>query len=237
MNKWSISRLQSFEECPQRVKLRYIDKIPHLSPEEPDDSPRKEGIRIHKMCEDYLLNKTDDLPPEVEKYQAELHAIRILAESPSVDVSVERNEGATRKWEYVDNWKDACLLLAMDVSIYFRGMKKVLVIDLKTGKPEYGWKKIAEQAQLYMILCFLKYPDLEEANSEVWFVKYGKEHIRKLSLTREKAMSLLEKFRARSEKMMAATTFPSSPSQWNCRFCPYGPDKPKPGGDACPDGV
>ena len=68
---WSFSTLTKFEECPYRVYLNKVEKIP-----EPSGSAADRGTAIHTLAEDYVQGFVGELPDELSKYTESFKQLR-----------------------------------------------------------------------------------------------------------------------------------------------------------------
>ena len=93
------------------------------------------------------------------------------------------------------------------------------VIDYKTGR-QFG-NEIAhgQQALTYAIGSFLRYPDLQHVQTELWYLDHGT--VTEQSYTRDQALLFLPKLHERAMVMTSAESFPPNPSKSNCKWCSY----------------
>ena len=71
ITQWSYSRLKTYEQCPSKVKFRYIDKL-----SEPSSPQMDRGTRIHKLAEDFVTEKIDIIPDELMLFQTQFTMLK-----------------------------------------------------------------------------------------------------------------------------------------------------------------
>jgi hypothetical protein len=96
------------------------------------------------------------------------------------------------------------------------------VIDYKSGKRAGNEIKHTEQGQLYQLAAFMRYPELEIIDVEFWYTDIDELH--RVRYTKKQGLKYLKSFTDRGTKMVSAEVFPPSPSIFNCKWCPYGPE-------------
>ena len=78
---WSYSALKVYETCPYRSYIQKVKKVYE------DAGPAAErGSRIHKLAEDYVQTKIDELPDELKKFAAQFEDLRKLYCEGKVEV-------------------------------------------------------------------------------------------------------------------------------------------------------
>ena len=60
INRWSYSRLGTYESCPKKAYYRYIEKIP-----EEQHPAAERGIKIHGLAEQYIKGELEEMPKEL----------------------------------------------------------------------------------------------------------------------------------------------------------------------------
>ena len=135
-------------------------------------------------------------------------------------VELEGEWGFTIDWEPC-GWMEPGVWARIKLDAYVEESEtSARVIDYKTGK-QYG-NEIAhsQQALTYAIGSFLRYPDLEIARTELWYLDHGT--TMEKTYTRDQAMMFLPKLQERAINMTTATKFPPNPSTNSCRWCSFG---------------
>lgn len=90
-----------------------------------------------------------------------------------------------------------------------------------TGKKFGNEIKHAEQTQLYQLAAFLRYPELETIDVELWYT--DQDDLTHMKYTRSQGMRFFQNFNQRGIAMTSAEEFPPSPNVFACKWCPYGP--------------
>lgn len=223
LKAWSHSALAVFESCPYRAKLARIDKIPEPArpaPPNGKEHANDRGSRIHDHCESYVRHNTDLMLPEMIPFQKGFENLRILFKQGKVEME--------DMWCYDDAWRsidpkntaDTWLRVKVDV-IAFIEPDEAVVIDHKTGRKFGNEIKHGEQAQLYQLAAFLRYPELEKVTTEFWYL--DQDDISTQTYTRKQGLRFLKRFNQRGTTFTTTTDFTPKPNQNSCKFCPYGP--------------
>lgn len=221
ISAWSYSRLATFEQCPFRAKLAYVDKIPE--PERPLPPGKTEhandrGSRIHEAAERFVRGETE-LIPELATFAPELTELRENYKRGCV--SLEGEWGFDREWTPVawmapEVWAriklDAMVTLNDEVAV---------VIDYKTGKKSGNEVKHSDQGRLYAVGTILKCPTVQMITTEFWYT--DQDDITSTTYTRNEVLQMQERFTSRALRMTSATEFPARPNKFNCKWCPYSP--------------
>ena len=220
---WSMSRADTFENCPKRAKLQYLDKIP-----EPERGPPPKGMkewandrgsRVHDAAEAYITGQRDDLVAECEAFKAEFEHVRALREANEANVVTEQGWGFTKDWEPCD-WEDYDNIWARFIVdlLVFRNPYEAVVIDHKTGKRQWNEIKHGKQVQAYQLATFIRYPQLETITTELWYLDQNE--LFQQRFTRDQGMRFFKHFNDKGVAITTATEFPAQPGR-ACFFCPY----------------
>lgn len=232
IQQWSMSRLNTYEECPRRAYFSFVKKIPEpdrgpppLSKYPSGEWPHERGDRVHRELEAYVKG-IGDLPKEAEYFRPSLEGLRnMYAQSPD-KVILEQMWGFTQNWEPCDPFGSSVWgRLKMDVFVISDSTG--VAIDYKTGKRKFNEIKHGEQLILYVINAFLKYKELDKIVGELWYI--DQQDIHRREYTRSQAMHFIKNFDVRAHALCEDAEFTPKPSTWNCRFCPYGPGEDKTG--------
>lgn len=218
---WSYSRLVDFEQCKLRAKLKYIDRIPEPArplPPGKAEHANDRGTRIHDAGERFVRGGVE-LIPELKAFETEFHDLRNKYKHGMV--SLEGEWAVNKDWEPVA-WgdKDAWARIKLDAFVRLSKTHAV-VIDYKTGKKFGNEIKHAEQTQLYQLAAFLRYPELETIDVELWYT--DQDDLTHMKYTRSQGMRFFQNFNQRGIAMTSAEEFPPSPNVFACKWCPYGP--------------
>ena len=219
ITSWSHSRDTDFTKCKHLAFLKYVKRIPE--PERPlrpgqTEHANDRGSRVHDALEMYVSGQSDFFPQEARSFSVELEAMRRLYQAKTV--SLEGEWGFNRAWEPAD-WKTAWLRMKLD-SLVFLSKHEAVAIDYKTGAIFGNEIKHGEQLQLYTLACFLRYPDLEEVHTELWYLDH--DQLTRATFTRRRAMSLMSSWERRGNSITTCVAFPPNPNHHSCKFCPYG---------------
>jgi CRISPR/Cas system-associated exonuclease Cas4 (RecB family) len=219
---WSNSRLDTFESCPHRAYLQYVEKIPQpplVIPEGKDEHPLTRGLRVHDAAEAFV--KEDVLLiPELQSFEEQFLEARELFRTTPHNCIVEEDWAFNKEWKKT-GWRsdDTWGRLKLDLGIIDDDYMDI--VDYKTGK-KYGPKHI-QQGQLYAIVCFERFPQLQNVKTSFWYVDSGT--TLDATYTRLQGRILRDGYDQRARVMTETTVFPAKPSSWTCRFCPYGEGK------------
>lgn len=224
----SFSRLQDFETCKYRAKLKYIDRIPE--PERPLPPGKKEhandrGTRVHEAAELYVKGGVE-LVPELIEFKDQFEELRRMHKQGVV--TLEGEWAVTREWTPVA-WGSSDAWCRMKLDAFVKTSEDTArVIDYKTGKRYGNEIKHTEQGQLYQLATFMRFPELNQIVVEFWYLDHGETDIK--SYTREQGMQYFDKYNNRFTSVTECVDFPPNPNAFSCKWCPYK-------GNACEYGI
>jgi len=221
----SHTRWSAFRECPRRAWLAYVDKVP-----EPDDprggaSPLARGIRVHEACEAFLrapAGAPAPFPPEAAAFEAPLRHLRLVAEGDPGALVVEQ------MWEFDGDWApvsrpppaEVWLRAKLDAFVFLDAARTAAVaVDFKTGKRFGNEVKHEEQAQVYALCAFRRFPTLKSVHAEFWY--FDKALLHRTQYRWPAALRHFERWSAELRRVTDARTFPPAPSKQACRWCPF----------------
>lgn len=218
---WSYTRIEAYESCPYRAKLKFIDKI-----EEPEQKLPKgktehahdRGTRVHLAAEQYIKGE-GELIPELQgsKFVEKFEELRDLYAAGKA--SVEGEWGFTSNWEPTEwNGDDTWGRVKLDVHVHITD-SFARIIDFKTGKKFGNEIKHDQQGSVYSISSFFKYPAVEEQAVEFWYLDQN--DITYTPYTKTFSMKRLNVLQKRIDAMLDAREFPPTPSKFSCKWCPY----------------
>lgn len=95
------------------------------------------------------------------------------------------------------------------------------VIDYKSGRIYGNEIKHGEQMQLYQLNSFMRFPELETVDTELWYLDHGE--VRKQTFTRQQGLRFKSNFDRRGRDITTRTSFPPNPNAFSCQWCSYGP--------------
>lgn len=214
---WSYSRYADYKQCPLRFKLKYIDKL-----QEPGSPAMERGSAIHKEGEQYLIRKVRPrkVPAAYKHFAEEMEQLHRL------NPLVEQQWGFRRDWTPT-GWfgGDTWLRIVCDVVVKYDD-NTVDLIDFKTGR---RYETNREQVELFSCAPFLKWPEVEEVQTRLWYLDQDRDNEDLRTYKRKD----FEKIKADWEKkiipMFKDKRFAPTPNQ-KCRWCNFSKDK----GGPCP---
>lgn len=230
MKSWSFSSLGDFEKCRYYSYLKRVQKIPE--PERPLPPGKLEhandrGTRIHDHAEQFVRGKEKYALPEMRSFETEFLSLQNSFKAGMV--SLEGEWGMNAQWEPAD-WKAAWLRLKLD-ALVFLSPREAVAVDYKTGRKFGNEVKHAEQLQLYQLVTFLRYPQLETIHAELWYL--DQDELTSMTYQRHQGLRFQHKWNQRANTMMKAVDFPPNPNVYSCKYCMYGPK----GSGVCERGV
>jgi len=208
---WSYSALSTFEKCPYRSYLQKIKKLP-----EPQHPAAKRGTDIHDQAERYVRGEID-FPKTLKKFTESFETLRELFAKGQVEL--EGDWGFTQDWE-ICGWRaeDVWARIKLDALVRM-DETSARVIDYKTGRKFGNEVAHAQQALLYAISTFIRYPEIDFIKTELWYLDHAA--VAEQTYTREQAMLFYPKWVKRATTMTSATEFPPKPSKFTCKWCSY----------------
>ena len=210
---WSFSALQVFEQCPHRMYLKRVQKL-----EEPQHEAAARGTKIHDLAEKWVMGEAgEELPKELGKLPAGFEALREAYDDGRVEL--EGDWGFDIEWQTC-GWTDESVWARVKCdAVEFEDETSIRVIDYKTGKKFGNELKHNQQLMLYAVATFLRFPDCQFVNAELWYLDEGKTTSK--SYTREMAMKFHPTWHERALRMTTCNDFKPVPSKANCRWCHY----------------
>ena len=219
---WSFSKLGDFEKCKKYFWLKHEQKIPE--PERPLRPGQLEhandrGSRVHDSCEHYVRGDIGVLAPEAEKhFGPRLDLLRAMYALG--DVELEGEWGMDDDWE-ITEWNGAWLRLKLDALVHLSS-DQAIVIDYKTGRKFGNEVKHAQQLQLYALVAFLRYPELDTVDAQLWYIDVNETTSQ--AFTRSQALRFAKSFEKRGDAIVACNNWPANPNKFSCQWCLYGPE-------------
>lgn len=117
-------------------------------------------------------------------------------------------------------WVAAWLRLKLD-ALVFVGETEAIAIDYKSGRKYGNEIKHAEQLQLYQLVTFLRYPQLEKVTTELWYLDV--DELTQQTFTRQQGLRFLKNWNQRGTRMTTCEDFPPNPNIHSCKWCMLGP--------------
>lgn len=204
---WSFSSLTLYEGCPQRYKLKYIDKHP-----EPQAEAAARGNRVHEGIERYLRHEAE-LPEEAKKLETSYDFLK------NYKLTIEQDWGFDVNWNPLPSWDHPDISCKMKLDVFFRDGNVGEVIDHKTGK--HNALKHASQGQLYAIGASHLFPELEIFRVGFWYVDQG--DIKQATYTKSAIDKFQTSYERRLNKFWNDETFKPISNKFNCKWCAMAP--------------
>lgn len=209
---WSMSRLFDFEECPYKVYLSKVEKMP-----DPSGPAAERGTMIHEHIENYINGNHSDVIKEMHGFQKLIDQLRDGYNAG--EVQLEGDWAVTRYWTPAEwNDEDAWGRFKLD-AFHMESPTSAIVYDWKTGRKFGNEMKHNQQGMGYAISAFALYPELEFI--KVKFVYLDKNDTLEGSYTRAQAELLRPGLTTRADKFTTCTDFEPKPSFHACRWCPH----------------
>ncbi|MCK9513693.1 MAG: PD-(D/E)XK nuclease family protein [Pigmentiphaga sp.] len=210
MTAWSYSRWRDYDDCPQKAKFKYVDKI-----KEPENDAMANGSACHDTAAAYLRA---DLPVN-EPIPGWTYFEQLYRQLRELEPLVEQEWGFTSDWKPTgwfgnDTWFRSKLDSAV---VYDDGSADV--IDIKTGKPRPD--QTAQQGELYAVSIFCRYPAVQLVTVRFWYIdlaQAGKEEVYRFS--RDMAAGIIERWTKRAKRMLSDERMVPRPGT-GCKWCFY----------------
>ena len=210
VSAWSISRLNTYTQCPFKFKLTVIDKI-----KEPSSQAMERGAAIHKEAEVYLKGTDLVVPPNLAAMAKEFIEIKEFGAQSELEVTFAKDWSITGWFD-----KDAWCRIKIDAMVF--AVDTLRVIDFKTGKYKPNDNDAyEEQLELYALAALTLYPDVKSVSAELWFLDSGDlVGTKRGSYTHEMVPSLQAKWAAKVLPMFVDTLWSERPNRY-CNFCHF----------------
>jgi hypothetical protein len=203
---WSYSRWSTHDKCPFQAKCKFLDKLP-----EPPAPALEKGKKAHDVLARFMGGEGMD-PDEIPGHE---HFGDLMNYLRSLDPLVEQQWGFTDKWLATDWFGTTTWFRAvLDVATVYAD-NTADVVDFKTGKASAGHE---DQAELYAIALFQRYPNLQEINVRFWYLDLGSESI--FCYDRKQLSGFKSKWEAKVEPMLLDRTFAPRPG-YHCKWCAH----------------
>lgn len=206
---WSYSRLGDYRQCPLRAKLKHIDRI-----KEPGSPAMDRGALVHESAAEYVHGNLRRIPKDLKLFHAEFKMLKKLhAKTPCM---VETQWAFTAAWKPCD-WfaKEAWCRMVTDIATP-PVKHHMRVIDYKTGRNRSEEQR--PQLSLYAVGGFIRYPEVNEINTEFWYTDQGE--IVEETFHRQDLKKLQAKWAKEVHPLLKDRTFAPRPTD-KCRWCDY----------------
>ena len=220
---WSMSRLDTYETCPYRAYLQYVERVPTpelVPPPGKQEHPLVRGIRIHTAAE-MFVTKDILLIDELQNFHDAFHLQRASFRATPHHCIVEEEWALDTDWRKT-GWFSDTAWGRMKLDYGEVRDTEMDIVDYKTGK-KYA-PKHTQQGQLYALVASLRFPEVEKFNVAFWYLDDPNPETNTLtrSYSRLQVSMFKEDFDRRANTMTGATEFKPHSSAYACRFCPYG---------------
>lgn len=229
LSSWSFSQMTEFEKCKYRTYLLHVEKAPEPQrplPRGKTEHANDRGTRIHTEAEMFIKGE-GELTQDLLAFKDDFEFLHGAYKEGKV--SLEGEWGMDELWG-VTEWKTAWLRLKLD-ALYFADDTHATAIDFKTGRKIGNEVKHAEQLQLYQLVTFLRYPELQHISAQLWYLDQNDKTTR--TYTRQEGLRFLDRFDTKGHNVTSNTNWSPNPSIFTCKWCMYGPW----GSGHCTEGV
>jgi hypothetical protein len=208
---WSYSTLKDYESCPHRIKLK-LEKAPV-----PEQTEENRGTIIHRLCEEFVKGEIEEVPRELRKFEEQFWEDRDSFFEGKMEV--EQEWGFTQDWEQC-NWFEAWLRVKCDQVLHL-AEHELRITDHKSGKKFGNEVPHLQQAQLYALSAFMRYPKVEAIETEMRYLDEGKRTLKLWSRDKD-CVRLLAQYNKRVGFFQVDTILKPNANRMNCKYCRYG---------------
>lgn len=200
---WSYSRFQTYEQCPRKAKLQFIDRLKTAS------SPALEnGLLFHKECERYLKGRVKTVPPLLKTFEKELMDLREKKCESEVEMCF------TDQW-LSTGWFDHNAWVRIKIDALLREKSTLRMIDFKTGRVR---EDHVDQLSLYALAGFMMEPKVTSITGELLYFDNG--HVEKVTFKRKDMDELRASWEESTVAMLSDEDFAPLANRW-CSFCDF----------------
>ena len=195
---YSFSKINSFEACPYKFKLSYIDKISTWTP----NLATERGSYIDLLLENYTKSKPTEfkfnmITPEIkeecdaifENFKNSELGMYFFDDSFEIEAEVSFGVKYVDKKMATCEYKDKEALFRGKIDHFMKRGDKVIVADWKTGKVTNFPAPL--QLVMYAVWIFLEYDEVQEI--ETYFVYVEHNDYKKYVFKRDHFNALLKK--------------------------------------------
>jgi len=224
MPTWSFSKWTQYQQCPLRLYLRFILKLP-----EPDESQKPallHGRAVHTDAENYvrqlLARKHVKLPSSLLQLSNQFDRIARFTKKKLGTVDAELSIALDNNWNLAASYYDRGVWLRARIDLLITPKlitEKVTLVDYKTGSVN---QQSEEQMELYLCILTALRPARPLACSELWYADSG------LLKILERTTTEIDNLRTRWNKRIALLTarqqFQPKAGD-HCRWCHYAKNR------------
>lgn len=216
---WSYSRWTTYEDCPLKAKLKFVDRLP-----EPGSSAMDRGSAIHALAEQHATGRMSGKPEEklkAEAFREEFEKVILPGFKKEFAEAKKGNPKAEQEWAFTANWQPTDWFgggawCRVKTDLVFTRKKELVIVDHKTGKRRDSHHT---QLSLYAMAGFLMYEEVENIRTELWYLDDGKP-IKTETYERSELGDILDAWEARTTPMLNDTIFAPKPSR-ACSWCHF----------------
>lgn len=213
---WSYSRYADYKQCPLRFKLKYLDKLPT-----PGSPAMQRGSDIHKEGENYLKAPPTKKARATKVPESYKHFAEEMAQLRTLEPLVEQQWGFTQSWTPT-TWfgNDTWLRIVCDVVVKYDD-NTVDLIDFKTGR-KYDTNE--EQVELFSAGAFMKWPEVEEVQTRLWYVDQDKDNEVLRTYTRSDFNRIQKEWTSKVVPLFKDKRWAPTPND-KCKWCDFAKAK------------
>lgn len=212
----SHSRLNDFQQCPLKFKLKYLEKA--FPVEDPNKSPHLvRGGNVHKQLENYVVKKISgqaEIPPstlpEVENTKPMIDKFFLEFET----VMPEAKLAVNSSWSKVD-WFDSDAYYRAQIDLIAMSDNVGLVVDWKTGKVN-DYSGYGGQLHLTAAMVMSVFPQFEELTTAYAYVDHKRTY--PIQFQRAELPALVEHFDNESKRVNSEKEWGPTPNEF-CNWC------------------
>jgi hypothetical protein len=204
--RWSLTKLGTYEQCPAKYKYKYIEKLPEVA-----GFAASRGTILHDAIEGFINSKLDKLPQEISFYTDFFSNLRAVGGKTEHTILLDE------MWKPVENKADAWFSGVLDFIIF--SSPTVTLYDWKTGRQ---YDEHYQQKEIYSIAALQSHPDAVEARAIHVYV--DKRQNTERIYHRDTVPARIEQWERRVDKMFKAQEFIPNP-QFLCSYCHYSKAK------------
>jgi CRISPR/Cas system-associated exonuclease Cas4 (RecB family) len=222
---WSFSRYNTYRQCPQLAKYKFIDKLA-----EPSSPALERGTEIHKLAEDYIKGKIRNIPKELKLFDSIFKFLKGEFKKKIAVIMVEdqwifKSDYTMTVW---NDWAGAWLRVKLDVAHNEDKNETMVVTDWKTGKyrPD-EMEAYIMQLELYALTALIKYPYLKKVRPRLVYLDTGDTYPpagEVIEYTQADVPKLKKLWEKRVKPMLNDVRFKPTPSD-KCRWCFFSKEK------------
>ena len=212
---YSFSKLTTFENCPQRFKFQYIDKIKR------DDRSEAliKGSNVHGILEKFGTSKLNNSKEEniVRNFVKSEIAKKYLPSLVGIEKSTrEISIGLDENYEPCSYYSKKAIFRGK-VDFICKIDNVLNICDYKTGKYKEEVNQDYRQLLLYSLYFFKKYPEIDKIRISYIYVEHNLEN----SMILER--KFLDSYIAILSKMInnVETATEYNRKTCFCNWCPY----------------